>query len=290
MRQTGDRSHIGSDRNFESAVMDIPDYVPEEIRRSLITQREAIASQTDHWTRSQLERDHNVLTRIVCDDRMCDVFGILNEEELPLEQKRSFIIAAWSALGDYSLYKDRRALAKDLLKRVRTKAAELASLVQQLRDTGLYLSPELISPDAIVEVPFGPGVSVFDSNLKAARAAHFMKTMAIKGTGPEMENLARDYPPDIVLVLRNAAQAAKQTNSASLVQHIPGKIQTRQRNRKNDFIRAFAIGLEGHDIALTDSVMKAMAITACVALDDPDIDVTVQDVRTALSRPNREPQ
>ena len=65
-------------------------------------------------------------------------------------------------------------------------------------------------------------------------------------------------------------------------------LASRQQNTKTEYLRAFAFLLTVHrlpnfQIALTTPVMKAMAIAANVALNLPDVDVTYDDVRKALS-------
>ena len=66
-------------------------------------------------------------------------------------------------------------------------------------------------------------------------------------------------------------------------------IESRQRSPKTEYLRAFGFLVTVHrlanwQIALTTPVMQAMAIAANVAMNLPDVDVTYDDVRKALSK------
>jgi hypothetical protein len=60
----------------------------------------------------------------------------------------------------------------------------------------------------------------------------------------------------------------------------------RQRNRKNELLRAFGAGFfAGRPDQLPSAdLAKAIAITATVALDDADVVITSEDVRAILGR------
>ena len=61
-------------------------------------------------------------------------------------------------------------------------------------------------------------------------------------------------------------------------------IQTRQDSKKASYLRAFAANLEKDLIPLSPAVKRAMAITANVVFNDPNLDITEDDVRKALNR------
>jgi hypothetical protein len=59
--------------------------------------------------------------------------------------------------------------------------------------------------------------------------------------------------------------------------------ETRQRNIKTDYLRGFGHLLIRRGLELTPPIMRAMAITTTVVINDPEIDATYDDVRKVLA-------
>lgn len=91
--------------------------------------------------------------------------------------------------------------------------------------------------------------------------------------------------PQLPALLRTVAKVARDFEP-----HEDGVIgavvNTRQGNTKTAYVRALAyLLLVRHKFALTNRLMRAMAIIANVAINSPDVDVTYDDVRKALANP-----
>jgi hypothetical protein len=85
-------------------------------------------------------------------------------------------------------------------------------------------------------------------------------------------------------LLDTLANAARSFNP-SATGMIGAAIASRQRSPKTEYLRAFGKLLsDEHGFALTTPIVKAMAITANVVINLPDVDVTYDDVRKALAR------
>lgn len=57
-------------------------------------------------------------------------------------------------------------------------------------------------------------------------------------------------------------------------------IQSRQSSVKTEYLRAFAHLLNDvHHLKMTPGILRAMAVTANVTINLPDVDVTYDDVR-----------
>jgi hypothetical protein len=89
--------------------------------------------------------------------------------------------------------------------------------------------------------------------------------------------------PDFSALLETVASAAR-SFKPSLPDAIGAAVKLRQHNPKTEYLRAFGKLLTVQGFALTTPIMKAMAITATVVINRPDVDVTYDDVRKALQR------
>jgi len=90
--------------------------------------------------------------------------------------------------------------------------------------------------------------------------------------------------PDLPALLDTVAEAALDfvpSESGA----IGAAINSRQRNQKTEYIRAFDNILTNvHNFTLTTPIINAMAIVATVVINDPDIIVTYDDVRKTVSK------
>jgi hypothetical protein len=99
---------------------------------------------------------------------------------------------------------------------------------------------------------------------------------------PEEKNALRyawGTAPEFSALLETVASAARDFKPSETGM-IGAAIESRQRSPKTEYLRAFGNLLtDVHGIALTTPIMQAMAITANVVINLPDVYVTYDDVR-----------
>ena len=89
--------------------------------------------------------------------------------------------------------------------------------------------------------------------------------------------------PDLSELLDTVSKAAREFKPTESGM-IGAAIDSRQRSEKTEYLRAFAnLLIDVHHIDLTNTVMRAMAIVANVAINQPDIAVMLGDVRQTLA-------
>jgi len=268
--------------------------------------------------RDRLAGDVDCLQRLAQDARMRRAYALLTREFADDRQWRDFIHSAWAARVDFAEYRDRVKRAAELTGEIAEAAETLAKLIRQFSDTGVngpsefYSIPELLRqtdnhemqdhnlhmwrfmrryvlgdpprrdvPDAksakeggdpmppieIVGVPMGeiPEIAPEEAARNMLRYAW--------GTAPDFSALLG--------TMANAARAFKPSETGM----IGAAIESRQRSPKMECLRAFGTLLtDVHGFALTKPIIKAMAITANVVINLPDVDVTYDDVRKALAK------
>ena len=266
-----------------SSQIDFPPHVPACICDAVNT-RVSVVRQSKEATKEWEERD-NFLIALVSDDRMSEVFEILDAEGLADKETLSFVIVTWSSWDDFS-YRDLRRRALELCQDICEQSRKLQRSIRLLRDTGAYLPPELWHPNNL-EIPTG-GCTPAETNLHASRAIRMAEELGLTQLPPPEGKLGPEYPPDIVPLLEAVADVAGQATKDSLFIHVRDKALTRQENLKMDYLRSVIMGLKQQRIHMNETLQRAIAITATVALSigasDPDIDVTDQDVSRALKQ------
>jgi hypothetical protein len=277
----------------------------------LVVHQQASTSDPEWWT-----KNHGALKCLVADERMLEVYQIMEEENFSEDQMRDFIIIAWSSFEPARDYQGRINQAHKLLQQIRrVDPKRLADLIQRLRDTGAYLPPELLPSGNLSVFPDGQ-LGAADLNLQMLRWTKATEDRRLgqappsvsssadtppdrtteqedekKGgeqaaSSPGSEAATHEEPPDIVPLLEAIDDVVAVIDKDYLAQHLSGILETRQRNQKTDYIRSFAQKLIAKKFRQTPNLENAITITATVALgiNDPHVDVSLRDVRTAYSQ------
>jgi hypothetical protein len=232
-------------------------------------------------------------------------------------QWRNFIYAAWAARVDFAKYRDRLKKAEELADEIARAAETLAKLIRQFSETGINGPSEFYSVPALLRET--DNYELDGRNLHMWRSmrryvlgdpprdvqgekpaeeggepmAPIEIVRALIDEKPEItrEERARNMLryawgvcPEISALLETLARAAR-SFEPSLPEAIGAAIASRQHNPKMEYLRALGKLLtDEHGIALTTPIVKAMAITATVVINLPDVYVTYDDVRKALAR------
>lgn len=277
-------------------------------------QRKELTERCAHLT-----EDIACLNRLVHDARMQTTYALLislpNVSQLQLS---GFIDAAWAANIDYAKFRERVKVADEIAREVAKAASELANVLRKAEGLGDSYPPfDFMSIHALL------AKTEHDSSNRNYWMWHGMRKVIIGERPPlhstadlDTESSEKAEPPEIgdrlvakgepkpidpVEAARSALGYAWQTapNMARIVTtlqheaefyrasesgHIGEALNSRKRNRKFEYLRAFGTLLsDEHHLDLTTGTMNAMAITATVVLNEPDLDVSYDDVRKALA-------
>ena len=275
------------------------------------------AEATAH--RDHLAAEVTCCQRLVHDARMQTAYALLvslpNVTDADLS---GFIYAAWAARMDYAKHRDQVKAADELAREVAKAAGALADLLRKAEGfVGPYLPSEFFSMQSLLEKTehdysdrnfyMWPGMR----RVVLGEPPHDSGAV----TAPDPEPSEPTEPPKIEIrfvtpgeaepidpaeaardALRYAwgtapsmariiatIQREAQNYAAAESGHIAAALATQKRNPKYEYLRAFgALLRDVHRMELTTDTMKAMATTATVVLNEPDLDVTYDDVRKAL--------
>lgn len=240
---------------------------------SLRKQRAIVAAEHD-----ELVSDLDCVQRLALDPRMREAYVLLAGEFDNDGQWENFVDAAYMARRDYSKVRDRRKRADELREDIADSADGLARAIRQLAETGIEMPGEFYSiPELLRQAD-----NYDEEGVGRTAFLH-------PGTGKVeiVQGDALKTAPDLPALLDTLANAARRFQP-KIYGMAGAALASRQQNTKTEYLRAFGFLLTVHrlpnfQIALTTPVMRAMAITANVALNLPDVDVTYDDVRKALS-------
>jgi hypothetical protein len=258
------------------------DYLPglEKERAEALAHRDSLASNID------------CLRRLVQDERMREAYAILTREFTNDRQWRNFIYAAWAARAVLSNYRDRLKRAAELADEIAETAETLAKLIRQFSETGVNGPSEFYSIPELLRQTDNYEMEGHNLHMWRSMRRHILgdppewDVQDEKTAEEEARNMLRyawGTAPEVSELLETLASAARAFKPSA-----PGMfgaaIESRKRSPKTEYLRAFGNLLtEEHGIALTTPIVRATAITATVVLNLPDVDVTYDDARKALS-------
>jgi hypothetical protein len=268
-----------------SKTIDYPACVPIVVREyaeELFRTMEELGN-TD-WAETD---DAICVLRLVQDVRMCEAYTLL-VPELSDMQLSGFVYAAWAARMDSMPFREALELAKKLRQQIYDAAKTLASLLRQIEQTHIdNLPPEFLSIPYLLRKTPGERRDIYMwramCRVVLGDPPHEAKSESAEiKQWREYLRYAWTTSPSLAGLLDTVANAAK-IFEPEIFGLPAAAIASRKRNPKTEYLRGFAHLLkEVHGIDLTTRVMNAMAITANVAINEPDVDVTYDDVRKAV--------
>lgn len=323
----GDRSipgYIGLLENANSELAKIERAIAAQIGRGkdeyLPSLRQQRAEKAEH--RDYLSKDVSCLQRLAKDLRMREAFTLLKGEFSDDRQWGAFIFSAWVAWVDYGRYRAKLKRATELKGEIADAAAHLATLIRQYSSNAVNGPDEFWSVAELLRKTDNHEMRdhnlamwrTFRGNLLGdmvrPKAQQAEQPKAKLGNGKaqrinvrfvepgdkveiDPEQQARDtlryiwgLSPDFPALLETVAKAA-QDFKPSETGMIGAAISTRQRNVRTEYIRGFANRLTDSRVAISTTVMRAMAIVANVVIDDPAGGTSYDDVRKAIGKQTR---
>jgi hypothetical protein len=274
--------------------------------------------------RDMLAEEVNCLKRLAQDSRMQEVYAKLTQEFSEDQQCRDFINAANSARMDYSKYRDRLNQVAELNRKISKTSSKLAQLLRDTEQTGFshwpsefFSIPELLrhtdnhdmDDHNLLMWQSMRGYILGEPHGRDSKEAELVEESAEPPNTPEfvhvilkpLEKADIDPKEEVRNTLRYAWGTAPElsellgtvSNVARAFNPSEGgmigeAIRTRQGSKAENkaYIRAFGHQLtKSYRITLTTNVMKAMAITATVVINDPEFVATYDDVVKAIRQP-----
>ncbi|MBZ0104611.1 MAG: hypothetical protein K8H84_03180 [Sulfuricella denitrificans] len=244
-------------------------------------------------------------------------------KELEDHQWERFLYSAWAACKDYQHNRERLKQAKKVRDEIAETADKLAVLLNESMTIGLNYPWEFFHIPTLLErtdntespndrvmwqaqrpVVLGlPSRNENPENHVGATEAPTINIIILPDAGKQQEaaqiepgertrqavGYAWQNAPYFPALLETVAQAARdyepQETGATAA-----AIASQKSARKTEYLRSLAFLLkETYHINLSVGIMKAMAIAAMVALDDPDLDCSYDDVRKAIGSSKTKP-
>ena len=259
-----------------------------------------------------LKRNIDVLGRLVSDERMRDAYDGLKNAFTDDWQWKGFAAAAWAADMDYRQHRERMRLAREHVIDIADAATRLADLLDKnfgvswpssfgdvatlLRTTDNHemqnhnLAMWSVMRWRILGFRSRPGSADSNDGSGSDAPTRVVVRTIVDDTPAERDPVdsflediryAWGVAPSLSALLRTLAREASHFEPTEFGPVAAATIK-RQHNIKTEYIRAFAHLLGERHIPLSADVQKAMAITATVVLNGPDLVVSFDDVRKAL--------
>ncbi len=231
---------------------------------------------------ADLDRDINCINRLIHDASMKETYKLLINEffgdETADRKIDQFIFFAWSANINYAKPRESVNSATEISKEISATATKLAKLLNKIGETGSN------NPNEFFSIP-----SLLESTDNHGHDFHIWKSMKNvvlgNGSNEEAANVLRygwEKAPDLPKLLNTVARVADEFKP-SCGYFADAAIMSRQRNPKTEYIRGYADLLRKGGVNLSSNILKAIAITATVVINNPDLIVTYDDVRKALA-------
>lgn len=272
--------------------------------------------------RDEMAREVACLHRLVHDARMEPAYKALYKEFTSADQWRSFTYSAWAARVDYSKFRERKKQTDVLANEVAKAAESLAALLGKFHSTGICGPGELSSIPSLLEGTDNHDMNDRNLHMWRSMRKHVLgrdserhespnedepqSKQAVADSGAKvtiqliaMQNVAVDpvvearnmlryawgTAPGLEALLGTVAKAAREF-TVTEGGMIEAAIRKRQNNPATEYIRAFAhLLVEEHHFQMSPTLMNAMAIVASVVINEPEVDVSYDDVRKSISPP-----
>lgn len=281
--------------------MNFPSYIPDDLRE-----------YTQSWI-SLMPEDMAVLKRLIFDTRMKKAYEYLNIAFFNTNENDgkfvTFIKLAEKAAINYSDIRERRERIERIRLKIAKKSKELSELLRILPETknepmGLSGIGDLLEVTPYRKMPViidslsGEHNSSLGVTTFLEQPIGYFKLKFIENeisTEFDSENVFL-VPPEVSDILESLTNISEQW-SPRLENAYEIAISRRQNNPKNEYIRSFSTLLKDNmrisfesmmvipdPIQITKEIKKAIAVTTAVVINDPNIDVSYEDVVDALRK------
>lgn len=304
--------------NANQRLLDISESLHQKLRDDGILDSEDIEKKNKAQAhRDQCVSDIAFLHRLGSDLRMEAAYKALEIIFTTDDQWRRFLHCCWSARIDFNPYRKRMENATDLSKKIAEEAEALATKIRAIDQVYTDLPLELHSIQALLRGT--ENRSFFDRNLEMWRihrgvilgdqlpedfedsrltqettSLHKVsfrsdEEVVQQKVASEVDQYrsnvkyAWGLAPDFASLLLKVAEVMKDF-SPKEHGYIGAGLASRQVNEKTSYIRAlYNLLKNAHGIEMSLHVRKAIAWITTIALDQKDVEVTLDDVTKAIS-------
>lgn len=261
--------------------------------------------------KAQVAETISVLHRMATDDRMQQAYELMAnavaEDDEPEREKkcRAFVGAAWRASAPYTKHRERVKQAQGLKEQIAKTAASLAILLRKCAKTSVegpdefFSVRELLGTTDNTDPPWhklGSWTVRRHKVLGQRCDKHVSEDGQIDGcdaltvspaaqAGEDTRQgvlRAWEAAPPLAALLETLAKAAHDFEVGASG-HIYAALASQKPNAKMEYLRALAdILVSEFEFDLTIETKRAMATTANVVLDSPDVDASYDDVCKAV--------
>ncbi|RQZ76073.1 hypothetical protein DF052_02645 [Burkholderia glumae] len=234
------------------------------------------ARRAEYWLQAAAR-----VRRIVLDSRLHDVFELLAVEVVGERGCGGFFRAALNSDNDYNEFRDAHREAATVARQIAVVADDLARLLQQFERIGIDGPPEFFSVRELLREAECFGTS-------AGRRGKWLvdRDWLLGGSGVDADVdetrkrwwKSAPHPQNLLQVMASAARRFEPYEDGPA----GAALDSRQRNRKWEYLRAFIYELLNEGFRVSDQkITAAVAMVATVVLDE---DVSDDDVRKATKR------
>lgn len=286
-------SLAGIDRqlsDIDGAITHFIEAGQDDVLRHLRQQRTAVVEE-----QARLVGDIACIERLVHDTRMKAVYELLPAVLSDDMEREAFFDAAWSARMDVKRSRDQLKAAVALKREIAETAQKLAQLLDSFQALGLYGPDEFFSVLTLLQ----------KTEMGKSHKSQLMRRHVL---GECPENEALPVSPEAMLAAADGDDAAKAAlrfawsgaptlsrlldTVASAAQHfepcehsgIGEALDSRLKNSKAEYLRALVYFLlDVHHLTPSPQLTSAIAVTANVAINLANIDVSRDDCAKAVS-------
>lgn len=234
---------------------------------------------------------------------MRHAYQLLADEFSNDDQCYTFIHSAWTSWNDYTTYRDQLKSAEELNKKIANAAVKLVKLIDEFLETGVNAPGEFYSVRELLQKTENKALHEHDVNMWRVMRETVLGELPLRdisesdleqpqencdtGSAPEIDQEEKmrksirygwENAPSLSALLETVAKAAREfkPNEYGMI----GAAINRQRNPKNEYLRAFiSLLIDDNQLTLTPHVMRAMEIVANVVIHSPDDIVSLKDVQ-----------
>lgn len=270
--------------------------------------------------RNEVAEDVSTLKRLIHDARMKDAYKLLViaffDEENSQEKIDRFIHSAWAARVDFLKCRETLKKAEDLRSEIAKTADKLANLLTEIIDTGVCCPAEFSSIPALLANTDNHNMNNHNLYMWRSMRKYILGDLPEREQSNNQIQYDENEPIEIKIVfledgekpiitpeeqtgntlryawrtspyfsaiLKTVSTAAKEFEP-SVDGFIGSAISSRQSSEKTEYIRAFGALLNEYQVPIANDIMKAIAITATIAINSPDVIASFDDVRKALNK------
>lgn len=238
---------------------------------------EHLATIIDDWSfQNELVSHRDRLIRFVQDERLQGAYARLVGEFLEDESWHNLIWASSCAAVDFDLCRKALSNAAWVCAQIGDVANHLSFLLDKLLECGVSV-PDLESAHLLINRD-GDTYGEFVSNLSWMSTKDILQSIVEvsefthKAIGERKLHRDREFSWGLNW----------DGNKSRRGEMIMAAVRTRQSNAKTDYLRALACGLSLHHKKIRPPLQRAMADFATVALNEPDLVVSYDDVKALL--------